>query len=87
LSLGAGHYLTVWRLRPDLRELLLDLGRMWKASGKLEDANAALLAASRGADPRVADRAKEIGRMISEERLTPEALKHAEQLLKLGTGR
>ncbi len=30
-------------------------------------------------------RAKEIGRMISGERLTPEALKHAEQLLKLGT--
>jgi DNA repair protein RecN (Recombination protein N) len=31
-------------------------------------------------------RAREIGRMISGERLTPEALKHAEQLLKLGTG-
>ncbi len=32
-----------------------------------------------------AERAREIGRMISGERLTPEALKHAEQLLKLGT--
>ncbi len=32
-------------------------------------------------------RAREIGRMISGERLTPEALKHAEQLLKLGSGR
>ncbi len=32
----------------------------------------------------VQDRAKEIGRMISGERVTPEALKHAEQLLKLG---
>lgn len=32
------------------------------------------------------ERAKEIGRMISGERLTPEALKHAEQLLKLGAG-
>ena len=31
------------------------------------------------------ERAKEIGRMISGERVTPEALKHAEQLLKLGT--
>ncbi len=31
-----------------------------------------------------AERAREIGRMISGERLTPEALKHAEQLLKLG---
>jgi DNA repair protein RecN (Recombination protein N) len=29
-------------------------------------------------------RAREIGRMISGERLTPEALKHAEQLIKLG---
>jgi DNA repair protein RecN (Recombination protein N) len=34
-----------------------------------------------------AERAKEIGRMISGERLTPEALKHAEQLLKLGSTR
>jgi DNA repair protein RecN (Recombination protein N) len=32
------------------------------------------------------ERTKEIGRMISGERLTPEALKHAEQLLKLGAG-
>ena len=32
-------------------------------------------------------RAREIGRMISGERLTPEALKHAEQLLKLGAGK
>lgn len=31
-----------------------------------------------------AARAKEIGRMISGEKVTPEALKHAEQLLKLG---
>jgi Flp pilus assembly protein TadD len=57
-NLAAGHYLTAWRLRPELRELLLDLGRVWKAAGKLEDANAALLAASRGAEPRVAERAK-----------------------------
>jgi DNA repair protein RecN (Recombination protein N) len=34
-----------------------------------------------------AARAREIGRMISGERVTPEALKHAEQLLKLGAGR
>ena len=31
-----------------------------------------------------AERAREIGRMISGEHLTPEALRHAEQLLKLG---
>jgi Flp pilus assembly protein TadD len=57
-DLAAGQYLAAWRLRPDLRELLLDLGRVWMDSGKLEDANAALLAASRGAEPRVAERAK-----------------------------
>lgn len=34
-----------------------------------------------------ANRAREIGRMISGERVTPEALKHAEQLLKLGSSR
>lgn len=34
----------------------------------------------------VAARTREIGRMLSGERLTPEALKHAEQLLKLGAG-
>ena len=33
------------------------------------------------------ERPREIGRMISGERLTPEALKHAEQILKLGSGR
>ncbi len=33
-----------------------------------------------------AARTKEIGRMLSGERMTPEALKHAEQLLKLGVG-
>lgn len=33
------------------------------------------------------ERTREIGRMISGERLTPEALKHAEQLLKIGGGR
>lgn len=33
-----------------------------------------------------AARTREIGRMLSGQRLTPEALKHAEQLIKLGTG-
>jgi Flp pilus assembly protein TadD len=58
LKLAAEHYEAAWHLRPDLRELLLDLGRVWKAVGRTEDANAALLAASRGAQPRVAERAK-----------------------------
>ncbi|MBS1872301.1 MAG: tetratricopeptide repeat protein [Acidobacteria bacterium] len=56
--LAAVHYEAAWKLRPDLRELLLDLGRVWKDMGRAEDSNAALLAASRGAQPRVAERAR-----------------------------
>ncbi len=58
LALAAEHYEKAWRLRPDERRLLLDLGRTWKALGRAGDANAALLAASRGAQPRVAESAK-----------------------------
>jgi tetratricopeptide (TPR) repeat protein len=58
LALAAEHYEKAWRLRPDERRLLLDLGRTWKALGKAEDANGALLAASRGAQPRVAESAR-----------------------------
>lgn len=57
-KLSAEHYEAAWHLRPDLRELLLDLGRVWKAMMRVEDSNACLLAASRGAQPRVAERAK-----------------------------
>lgn len=57
-KLAAEHFEAAWRLRPDLRELLLDLGRVWKSAGRVEDSNSALLAASRGAQPRVAERAK-----------------------------
>ena len=57
-QLATEHFEAAWRLRPDLRELLLDLGRVWKNAGRIEDSNAALLAASRGAQPRVAERAK-----------------------------
>jgi Flp pilus assembly protein TadD len=60
LALAAEHYQKAWRIRPAERSLLLDLGRVWKALGRAEDANAALLAASRGAQPRVAERAKEL---------------------------
>lgn len=57
-ALAAEHYEAAWKIRPEVRELLLDLGRVWKAMGRNEDAGAALLAASRGAQPRVAERAK-----------------------------
>ena len=59
-ALAAEHYEKAWRLRPDLRSLLVDLGRCWKALGALEKANAALLAASRGAEPRTAEKAREL---------------------------
>lgn len=58
LELAAQHYQYAWKLRRDMRAFLLDLGRVWKTLGKNEEANAALIAASRGADPRTADRAR-----------------------------
>jgi len=60
LALAEKHYREAWRVRPDLRSLLLDIGRVWKAQGRVEEANAALLAASRGAEPRVAEAAREL---------------------------
>jgi len=60
LELAAEHYEKAWRLRPAERSVLVDLGRVWKAQGKLEEAHAALLAASRGAEPYAAERAREL---------------------------
>jgi Flp pilus assembly protein TadD len=59
-DLAAGHYFKAWQLRPDMRAFLLDTGRVWKAQGLTEKANAALLAASRGAEPYVAETAREL---------------------------
>ncbi len=60
LALAAEHYEKAWRMRPEERSLLLDLGRTFKALGKLEEATSALLAASRGAQPRTAEMAREL---------------------------
>jgi Tfp pilus assembly protein PilF len=60
LQLAAEHYEKAWRLRPNRRDLLLDLGRVWKGESRIEDSNAALLAASRGAEPRVSEDAREL---------------------------
>jgi tetratricopeptide (TPR) repeat protein len=60
LALAAEHYEAAWRLRPDRRALLLDLGRVWQALGRKDDALTALLAASRGAEPRTAEDAREL---------------------------
>jgi Tfp pilus assembly protein PilF len=60
LDLAAEHYEKAWKLRPAERPLMLDLGRVWKTLGRTEDADFILLAASRGGQPRVAERAREL---------------------------
>jgi Tfp pilus assembly protein PilF len=60
LKLAAEHYEKAWRIKPGERELLLDMGRVWQKLGATEKAHAALLAASRGAQPRVRERATEL---------------------------
>jgi Tfp pilus assembly protein PilF len=60
LELARTQYDIAWHLRPARRDLLLDLGRVLKQQDRVEDANASLLAASRGAEPRVADEAREL---------------------------
>src|SRR5258708_40293900 len=59
LELAAEHFEKAWRIKPDERALLLDLGRVWKSLGRTEDAMSALLAASRGAQPRAAEPARQ----------------------------
>ncbi len=60
LDLAAEQYQAAWKLRPARRDLLLDLGRVWQEQGRTEEAHAALLAASRGGEPRVAEQAREL---------------------------
>ena len=60
LELAAEHYQKAWRLLPDRRSVLVDLGRVWRGLGRFEEANAALLAASRGGEPRAAEMAREL---------------------------
>ncbi|HUI53921.1 MAG TPA: tetratricopeptide repeat protein [Bryobacteraceae bacterium] len=60
LPLAAEHYEKAWRLLPDRRAVLVDLGRVWLAMGREEDATAALLAASRGGEPHAAEMAREL---------------------------
>ena len=60
LALAAEHYEKAWRLLPDRRSVLVDLGRVWKALDRTDDAIAALLAASRGGEPRAAEMAREL---------------------------
>ena len=59
LPLAAVHYEKAWRILPDRRSVLVDLGRVWQAQGRTGEATAALLAASRGGEPRAAEMARE----------------------------
>ena len=60
LELAAEHYEKAWRILPDRRSVLVALGRVWKQLNRRDDANAALLAASRGGEPRAAEMAREL---------------------------
>jgi len=60
LPLAAEHYEKAWRVLPDRRSVLVDLGRVWKALNRDADATAALLAASRGGEARAAEMAREL---------------------------
>jgi Tfp pilus assembly protein PilF len=57
-ELAAEHYERAWRLLPDRRSVLVDLGRVWKMLNLPQRAGAALLAASRGGEPRAAEMAR-----------------------------
>lgn len=57
-GLAAEHYEAAWRLKPEKRELMLPLGRMWHELKRNAEAGALLLAASRGEDARTAERAR-----------------------------
>jgi tetratricopeptide (TPR) repeat protein len=57
LPLAAEQFEICRKLKPQLPELLLILGRVWAAGGRAEEAHAALLAASRSKDSRTAEQA------------------------------
>jgi len=60
LPLAAEQYEKAWRQLPGRRSVLVDLGRVLKAMHHEPQANAALLAASRGGEARAAEMAREL---------------------------
>lgn len=58
LDLAVSHYRQAWRLKSEMRSLLVDLGRVLKRMDKGDESTAALLAASRGAEPHTAEQAR-----------------------------
>ena len=59
LELAAANYKAAFEILPERKSVLLELARVEKARGNSEGAMAALLAASRGGEPRAAELAKE----------------------------
>jgi Flp pilus assembly protein TadD len=59
LPLAAEQFLICHELKPQLSEILLILARVWKAENRMDDAQAAMLAASRSRDSRTAEQALE----------------------------
>ena len=59
LVLAAAQYEICRKLKPQLPELLLILARVWRGTNRMEEAQAALLAASRSRDSRTAELALE----------------------------
>lgn len=59
LPLAAEQYLICRKLKPQMPEILLCLARVWQQLNRVEDAHAALLAASRNSDVRTAEAAHE----------------------------
>jgi len=59
LPLAASEFAICHQLKPQLSEILLILARVWQGLNRVEDGNAALLAASRSLDSRTAEQALE----------------------------
>ncbi len=59
LDLAAANYEAAFRLLPERKSVLLELARVEKARGNSEGMMAALIAASRGGEPRAAEMARE----------------------------
>ncbi len=55
LEVAAAHYLAAWKLLPERKSVLIDLGRAYRERNQIEEAQAAWLAASRGGEPRAAE--------------------------------
>ena len=60
LDLAAEQYEKAWRILPDRPSVLVDLGRVWLALNRTEEANAAFLTALHGGEPRAAALAREL---------------------------